>query len=113
MTDEPQEPHQREERIASDPPGTKRAVKFEARTLLEDFFRSRRHAELSVAVRDADPDQRIEKRVRAHDVPAGPMFLNQHRLPETRVEVRFGKLDLDARGLLHDPAHAAMLFSPQ
>ena len=35
VTDEPQEPHQREESVASDAPGTKRAVKFEARTLLE------------------------------------------------------------------------------
>src|SRR5438093_3911303 len=36
VTDEPQEPHQREERVASNPPGTKRAVKVEAGILLED-----------------------------------------------------------------------------
>src|SRR2546427_5223509 len=34
VTHEPQEPHQREERVASDPPGAKRAVKLEAGTLL-------------------------------------------------------------------------------
>src|SRR4029453_8843344 len=89
MTDEPQEPHQREERVASEPPGTKRAVKLEAGILLEDGLRSRRHAELNVAVRGPDPDQRIEKRVCARDVPAGPMFLNQHRLREARVEMGF------------------------
>src|SRR5207249_5279 len=87
VTDEPQEPHQCEERVASDPPGTKRAVKLEAGPLLEDGLRSRRHAELNVAVRGSDPDQRIEKRVRAHDIPAGPMFLNQHRLREARGEI--------------------------
>src|SRR5262245_27327001 len=43
VTDEPQEPHQREERVASDPPGTKRTVKLEAGTLPEDSLRSRRH----------------------------------------------------------------------
>ena len=112
VTDEPQQPHQREERVASDPPGAKRAVKLEAGTLLEDGLRSGRHAELDVAVRGSDPDQRIEKRVRAHDVPAGPMFLNQHRLREARVEMGLRTLDLDAGGFLHDPAHAAMLFSP-
>ncbi len=113
VTDEPQEPHQREERVASDPPGTKRAVKLEAGTLFEDDLRSRGHAELKVAVRVSDADQRIEKRVRADDVPAGPMFLNQHRLREARVEMGLRTLDLDAGGFLHDPAHAAMLFSPQ
>ena len=85
VTDEPQQPHQSEERVASDPPGAKRAVKLKAGTLLEDGLRSGCHAELDVAVRGSDPDQRIEKRVRAHDVPAGPMFLNQHRLREARV----------------------------
>ena len=113
LTDEPQEPHQREERVASDPPGTKRAVKLEAGTLVEDGLWSRRHAELDVAVRRSDPDQRIEKRVRAHDVPAGPMFLNQHRLLEARVEMGLRTLDIDAGGFLHDPAHAPMFFSPQ
>src|SRR2546425_5135302 len=113
VTDEPQEPHQREKRVASDPPRTKRAVKLEAGPLLEDGLRSRRHAELNVAVRGSDPDQRIEKRVRAHDVPAGPMFLNQRRLRKARVEIGLRTLDLDAGGFLHDPAHPAMLFSPQ
>src|SRR5439155_7404133 len=112
VTDEPQEPHQCEERVASDPPGAERAVKLEAGTLLEEGFRSRRHAELDVAVRGSDPDQRIEKRVRAHDVPAGPMFLNQHRLRKARLEMGLRALDLDAGGILHDPAHPAMLFSP-
>ena len=41
------------------------------------------------------------------------MSLNQPRLRETRVTVGLRTLDLDARGFLHDPAHAAMLFSPQ
>src|SRR5262245_18246262 len=113
VTDEPQEPHQPEERVASDAPRTKRAVKLEAGPLLEDGLRSRRHAELNVAIRGSDPNQRIEKRVGAHDVPAGPMFLNQHRLHEARVEMGLRTLDLDARSFLHDPAHAAMLFSPQ
>src|SRR6266446_5132547 len=75
VTDEPQEPHQREERVARDPPGEKRAVKLEAGILLEDGLRSRRQAELDVAARGSDPDQRIEKRVRANNVPARPMFL--------------------------------------
>src|SRR5207249_546 len=113
VTDESQEPHQREERVSSDPPGPKRAMKFEARTLLEDGLRSRRHAEINVAVRGSDPDQRIEKRVSAHDVPAGLMSLNQPRLREARVKMGVRTLDLDAAGFFHDPAHAAMLFSPQ
>jgi len=62
MTDVPQEPHQRKERIASDPPGAKRTVKFETGTLPEDGLRSCRHAELDVAVRGSNPDQRIENR---------------------------------------------------
>src|SRR5262249_53922009 len=62
VTDEPQEPHPREERIASDPPGTKRTVKLEAGPLHKDGVRSRRHAELNVPVRGSAPDQRIEKR---------------------------------------------------
>ncbi len=49
VTDEPQQPHQREKRVTSDPPGAKRAVKFKARTLFEDGLRSGRHAELDVA----------------------------------------------------------------
>ena len=113
VTDEPQEPHQREERIPSDPPGTKRPVKLESGILVKDSLRSRRHAELNVAVRGSDPDQWIKKRVRAHDVPAGPVFLNQHRLRKARVEIGLRTLDLDAGSFLHDPAHAAMLFSPQ
>src|SRR5262245_4721389 len=56
VTDEPQEPHEGEERVASDLPGTKRAVELEARPLLEDRLRSRRHAELNVAVHGSDPD---------------------------------------------------------
>src|SRR5262245_55643105 len=56
MTDEPQEPHQREERVASDLPGTKRAVKLEAGPILEDGLRCRRHAELNVAVGGSDPN---------------------------------------------------------
>src|SRR5207249_7846943 len=87
VTDEPQESYQREERVASDPPGTKRAVKLKTGALLEDGLRNRRHTELDVAVRGSDPDQRVEKRVRAHDVPAGPMFLNQYRLRKARVEM--------------------------
>ena len=113
VTDEPQEPHQREERVASDPPGAERAVKPEAGTLLEEGLRSRSHAELDVAVRGADPDQWVEKRVRAHDVPARPIFLNQHRLREACVQIGLRTLDLDTRGFLHDPAHAAVLFSLQ
>ena len=88
-------------------------MKLEARILLENGFRSRGHAELDVAVRGSDPDQRIEKRVRANDVPAGPIFLNQYRLREARVQIGLGTLDLDMGGFLHDPAHAAMLFSLQ
>src|SRR5204863_7413517 len=113
VTDELQEPHQREERVASDPPGTKRAVKLEAGKLLEDGLRSRGHAEFNVAVCGSDPDQRIEKRVRTHDVPAGPMFLNQHHLSEARVEMGLRTPDLDVCSFLHDPTHAAMLFSAQ
>src|SRR5437870_10766332 len=84
VTDEPQEPHQREERVASDPPGTKRAVKLEAGTLFEDDLRSRGHAELKVSVRVSDAYQRIEKRVRADVFPAGPMFQNQHPFRHAR-----------------------------
>src|SRR2546426_6684101 len=113
VTDEPQEPHEREERVASDPPGTKRAVKLEAGTLFEDGLRTGGHAELNVAVRGSYPYQRIQERVRAHDGPAWPMFLNQHRLREARVQIGLRTLDLDAGGILHDPAHAAMRFSPQ
>src|SRR5437899_13041546 len=47
VTDEPQEPHQREKRVARDPPGTKRAVKLEAGALLEHGVRSCGHAELT------------------------------------------------------------------
>src|SRR6187431_3365699 len=103
MTDVPQEPHQRKERIASDPPGAKRTVKFETGTLPEDGLRSCRHAELDVAVRRSNPDQRIEKRVRTHDIPVRPMFLNQLRLGEARIKMGFCTLDLDTGGFLHDP----------
>src|SRR5437870_2791051 len=84
VTNEPQESHQREERVASDPPGTKRAVKLEAGTLFEDDLRSRGHAELKVSVRVSDAYQRIEKRVRADVFPAGPMFQNQHPFRHAR-----------------------------
>src|SRR5262245_51021184 len=113
MTDEPQKPHQRKERVASDPPGTKRAVKLEAGPLLEDGLRSRRHAELNIAICGSDPDQRIQKRVCAHNVPAGSMFLNQHRLCEARVEMSLRAVNLNAGSFLNDPAHAVMLFSTQ
>src|SRR5262249_4934142 len=92
--------------------GTKCAVKFKAGTLLKDGLRSRRHAELNVALRGSDPDQGIKKRVRAHDVPARPMFLNQQGFSETRVEVRLRAADLNADGFFNDPPHAAILFSP-
>src|SRR6185436_11049715 len=42
VTDEPQEPHQREERVSSDPPGPKGAVKLETGTHFENCLRSRR-----------------------------------------------------------------------
>src|SRR5262245_39765323 len=64
MTDEPQEPHQSEESVAGDPPGTKRPVKLEAGILFEDGIGSGRQTELDVAVIGSDPDQRIQKRVR-------------------------------------------------
>ena len=51
VTDESQQPHQREEGVAGDSPGAKRPVKLKAGTLLEDVVRSRRHAKLDVAVR--------------------------------------------------------------
>src|ERR1051325_2828103 len=70
-----QQPHQSEKRVAGDPSGTKRTVELKSRPFIEHGLRSRRHAELNVAVRGADPDQRIEERVRAHDIPAWPMFL--------------------------------------
>ena len=41
------------------------------------------------------------------------MSLNQPRLRETRVKMSLRTLDFDARRFLHDPAHAAMLFSQQ
>lgn len=113
VTDKPQKPHQREERVASDPPGAEGAVELEARIVLEEGLRSRRHAEIDVAVRGSDSDQRIEKRVCAHDIPTGPIFLNQHRLREARVQIGLCRLDLDTAGFLHDVAHAAMLFPPQ
>jgi len=56
MTDEPQEPHQREESVSSNLPGAKRPMKLEAGILLEYDLRSGRHAELEVAVRGSDPD---------------------------------------------------------
>src|SRR5207247_10735017 len=64
VTDEPQQPHQREEGVASDPPGTKRAVKVEAGILLEDSLRARGHAELDVPHRKSDTDERNTERVR-------------------------------------------------
>src|SRR5437879_2865295 len=36
VTDKLQQPHQREERVAGDPPGAKRAVKLKAGTFLEE-----------------------------------------------------------------------------
>src|ERR1041385_6213046 len=113
VTDKPQEAHQREERVSGDPPGAKRAVKLEAGTLLEEGLRSGRHAKLEVAVRRSDPDQRVKKRVRAHDVPAGPMSLNQPRLREARIKMGVRALDLDTSGFLDDPPHSPMLFSPE
>src|SRR5215510_8768358 len=61
MTDEPQEPHQREEGVSRDLPGAKRPMKLEAGILFEDGLREGRHAELEVAVRGSNPDQRVEK----------------------------------------------------
>src|ERR1051326_5270791 len=113
VADEPQEPHQREERVASDPPGTKRAVKLEAGILVKDGFRSRRHAKLNVAVGRSDSDERIKKRVRAGDVPARPMFLDQQGFRKARVEMSLRAPDLDPGRVPHDPAHTAMLFALQ
>ena len=112
MTDEPQQPHQREECISRDPPRAKRPMKLESGKLFEDGLRSGRHAELEVAVCGSDPDQRVKKRERADDVPSGAMSLNQPRLREACIEMRLRALNLDARGFLDDAAHAEMLLSP-
>ena len=85
-------------------------MKLEAGIVLEDGLGSGRHTELDVAVSGSDPDHRIEKRVRAHNVPAGPMFLNQRDLGKARVEIGLRALDLDAGGGPYNPAHAAILF---
>ena len=61
VPDKLEKPHQREERVSSDAPGAKRAVKLKTGTLLEDTIRSGRHAELDVAVRGSDTYQRVEK----------------------------------------------------
>src|SRR5262249_40151225 len=110
VANKPQQPHQSEERIAGDPSGTKRPVKLEAGIRFEDRVGSRRQAELDVAVIGPNPDQRIEKRICARDVPVRPMFLNEHHLGKARVEISLGTLDLDAGGCPYNPAHAAMLF---
>src|SRR5262245_60982973 len=86
-------------------------MKLEAGILFDDDLGSGRHTELDVAVTGSDSSQRIEKGVCAHDVPAGPMFLNQHHLRKARVEISLRTLDLDAGGFPYNPAHAAMLFS--
>jgi hypothetical protein len=78
-------------------------VKFKAWARIEDSLWRSRQAELGVAIRGSDSNQRIEKRVRAHDIPARPMFLNQHRFGEARVEMSFRTLALDARGFLQIP----------
>src|SRR5207244_3936659 len=83
----------------------KRGVKLEDGAILYDCPRSRGHAEFDVAVSGSNPDQRIEKRIRTHDVPAGPMLLSQHRLREARVEMGLRTLDLEADRFLHDPTH--------
>src|SRR5439155_10888817 len=62
VTDELQEPHQREERVAGNPPGAEGAVKLETGTLREDGLGSGRHAEFDVAIRGSDSDERIQKR---------------------------------------------------
>jgi hypothetical protein len=111
VTDEPQQSHECEEGVARDPSGTKRSMKIKTGMDLKDSLRSGRQTELDVAVRGSDPDQRVQKRVRTHDVPAGPMFLNQLHLRKARVEIRFHTLDLDAGRCPYDPAHAAMLLS--
>jgi hypothetical protein len=111
VTDKPQKPHQCEEGIPGDPPGTKRPMKVEAGMLFENGFGSCCHTEFKVAVSGPDSNQRIEKRVGAHDVPAGPMFLNQRHLCATRVEIALRTSNLDAGGGLYNPTHAAMLFS--
>src|SRR5262245_39212571 len=86
-------------------------MKVEARTLFEDSFRRRRHTEFEVAICLSNSDQRIEKGVGAHDVPAWPVFLNKRGFREACGEIVFYAMSLDAGGFLHDPAHTPMFFS--
>jgi hypothetical protein len=61
VANESQELHEREESIASDPPGTEGSMKIEAGILLDDSVRSRRQAEIDIAVCGADSNQWVEK----------------------------------------------------
>lgn len=86
-------------------------MKVETGKLFEEGIRSRGQTEVDVALRGTDPDQRIEKRVRPHDIPAGTVLLNQQCLSETGVEVRFHSTDFDACGFFDDSARPAILLT--
>src|SRR5690242_7315567 len=86
-------------------------MKFKPGILVEDDLGSGCHTELEIPAHRSNSDERIEKRVRTHDIPTWSMFLNQHRLCETCVEMRLRALDFDAGCVLQNAAHAPMLFS--
>jgi hypothetical protein len=105
---EHEELHQREERLPGDlprPEGAVEGVPGRVRGL-------RGEAELPVAVRLAQADERVKEMEGARHVPPRAQVPDQLRFQQAGLLVRGTHLDLDPFRILHDGPHLEMLLPP-
>ena len=105
MAGEAQEPHEREEGLARHVPGTEGAVEVEG----GKGAGRRRQAEVGLAAVDVDPDEGVEERERARDVPRGTQGLDEPDLGEGRRQGGLADLPRDPRRGLHERPALALL----
>ena len=108
MPDEPEQAHEREEGLAGDLARAKRTVQLER----GERLRRGGQAEARISAVDMNPDEGIQERKRAGDVPPRAQGLDEPDLGERRIELGRAGLPLDALGRSHQRATLAILLGP-
>src|SRR5947207_1673478 len=108
MPDEPEQAHEREERVARDLARTIGAVELEG----GERLRRARQAEARVAAVDLDPDEGIHERKGAGDVPPRAQRLDEPDLGERCLQLRRAGLPRDAVSRSHQRATLPILLRP-
>src|SRR5262249_5731554 len=108
MADEPEEAHEREERLMRDLARAKCPMELEG----GERLRRGGQAEPRIGAVDLDSDEGIQERKRAGHVSSRAQRLDQPDLGQRCVQLRRAGLPLDAAGRSHERAALAILLRP-